>query len=540
MLYYTGRIVKITGETRPWVRRLQPIAQHLDLPHAQSVGHRCSIRFRRVVRHAGRASNLSLAARAGGAASRSCLSSSFLTMMVRARSKSSILLGLLTLVFLLGALICLPAYGGPSYGSWLIPPGAEATGLQVGAGPPITGRTAMVLDADTGKVLLDRQGDLRVAPASLTKIMTTLIAIERGQLSDVVKVSVDSQQLARTTGSSIMGLMPGEEIKLEDLLYGMMLPSGNDASLAVAEHISGSVDAFVALMNLRAAELGLKNTHFANPHGLDASGHYSSARDMVLLSRYAMGNATFARIAGARSYTAQGKQRSYSLWNLNRLIGQYPGADGVKIGYTDDAGQTIVGSATRGGRRLYVAVMGCTAMYSDASALLDYYFQSLPPGQTQSSVTSTPSATPAGPSITPIPPSATPTVLTATPSPSPSPVPSSPTPVPPSATPVLPTAVPTLVPSTPTQVRVELEMEPPQPTSTPSPSATPTSPAVETASPSPLAPEVLSPPPATETPIIVVRRAENPSEARVDTGFLGVFSRAWEAVGSMLGRLIGR
>ena len=147
--------------------------------------------------------------------------------MTRALSKSSILLGLLTLILLLGAL-GLPAYGGPSHGSWPFPPGAEAAGLQVGAGPPITGRTAMVLDADTGKVLLDRQGDVRVAPASLTKIMTTLIAIERGRLSDVVKVSVDSQQLARTTGSSIMGLMPGEELRLEDLLYGMMLPSGKD------------------------------------------------------------------------------------------------------------------------------------------------------------------------------------------------------------------------------------------------------------------------------------------------------------------------
>ncbi|TAK34527.1 MAG: D-alanyl-D-alanine carboxypeptidase [Chloroflexota bacterium] len=496
--------------------------------------------------------------------SRSCLLSLSLAVITKVRSRSVVLVGLLSLAVVLGILVYPSASVDSPLSSRLALPGAEAAGLQAAAAPSITGRSAVVLDGSTGQVLLDRQGDVRLAPASLTKIMTTLIAVERGRLSDVVKVSVDGAELARTTGSSIMGLTPGEEIRLEDLLYGMMLPSGNDAALAVAEHVSGSVDAFVMLMNRRAIELGLKNTNFANPHGLDATGHYSSARDMAVLSRYAMSNPTFARIAGARSYAAQGQLRSYSLWNLNRLIGQYPGADGVKIGYTDDAGQTIVGSATKNGRRLFVSVMGCTNMFGDATALLDYYFRSLPPGPADPTVTSTsspspvrlsptpvvPSVTPIPPTVvlpsatpippTPIPPSATPVPPTATPSPSPGSVWPSPSSVPPSATSISPTASPSPTESTPTQHPATVDGESVSPTGTPLPTTSPTPSAVESSSPPLAATEAISPWPPTETPVVVVRRAENAAQAQGDTGVLGLFVRAWDAIGSLLGRLMGR
>lgn len=477
--------------------------------------------------------------RAGEDVSRSCLPSLFLSVKAKTRSRSLTHLGLPVLVFLLGALIYWPTSAAPTLSARFGPPRGEAAGLQVGTGPTITGKTALVLDDNTGRVLLDRQGDLRVAPASLTKIMTTLLAIERGRLSEVVKVSVDSEQLAATTGSSIMGLMPGEEIKLEDLLYGMMLPSGNDASLAVAQHVSGSTDAFVALMNRRAAELGLKNTHFANPHGLDAAGHYSSARDFAVLSRYAMNNPTFARIAGARTYTAQGKLRSYTLWNLNRLVGQYPGADGVKIGYTDDAGQTIVVSATRNGRRLFVSIMGCTNMFGDASALLDYYFQSLPPVQVDPSATLTASPSPVRPSPSPVAPSATSTPVPAAPTPSLTPVRPSPTAMPPSATPNSLASAPSPTFSAPTRTPVA-SVESILPTSTPSLSASPIPSATESVVPSLARTQAASLPMATETPVMVIHRAETAPDQHADDGVGGLFARAWEAIGSLLGRLIGR
>src|SRR3990172_91439 len=178
--------------------------------------------------------------------------------------------------------------------------------------------------------------------------MTALLALERGQLDRLVRVDVDASQLGY---SSVMGLRPGEELTLEDLLYGLLLPSGNDAALAVAGHLGGSVARFVDLMNQRAAELGLVNTHFANPHGLDAPEHYSSAADLVRLARTAMANPTFAKIVSTRERTVRGKLATYELRNTNRLLGTYPGVDGVKTGSTDAAGQCLVAAAQRGGGR---------------------------------------------------------------------------------------------------------------------------------------------------------------------------------------------
>jgi D-alanyl-D-alanine carboxypeptidase len=165
-----------------------------------------------------------------------------------------------------------------------------------------------------------------------------------------------------------MGLEPGDHVRLETLLYGMMLPSGNDAAEQVAVSVGGSREGFVAWMNQKVAELGLHDTHFVTPSGMDADNHYSSAYDMALISRYAMQNPTFRTIAATPRFVGD----DYYMHNLNSLLGVYPGADGVKIGYTDIAGHTIVASATRDGHRVYVALMHSRDIHTESIKLLDW------------------------------------------------------------------------------------------------------------------------------------------------------------------------
>ncbi|MBI4492169.1 MAG: D-alanyl-D-alanine carboxypeptidase [Chloroflexi bacterium] len=233
----------------------------------------------------------------------------------------------------------------------------------------ISAEFAVVLDGTSGQVLYGKDAHGRVAPASLTKIATAIVALERGQLSDLVQVSVDSSAMP---GSTVMGLSPGERLSLRALLYGLMLPSGNDAALAIAQHIGGSEARFVDLMNELVARLELKDTHFINPHGLDAQGHFSSPYDMAMLARHGMRDLTFATLAGARSFEGEG----YHLTNLNRLLWSYEGADGVKPGYTEAAGRALVGSATRDGHRVFVALMQSPDLWGDVVGLLNYAFRS--------------------------------------------------------------------------------------------------------------------------------------------------------------------
>lgn len=240
--------------------------------------------------------------------------------------------------------------------------------------PAISAESAAIVDGPTGRMLYGKNAHARMAPASVTKIMTAILALEKGRLSDYVRVNVDGWAMRAANGSSIMGLAPGEILTLEDLLYGLMLPSGNDAAVAIAEHVGGSVENFVRMMNDKAVELGLKDTHFANPHGLDEEGHYSSAYDLAMIGRYAMRNADFARIVGTRAYVANGKH-TYSLLNGNRLLGQYQGVDGVKTGYTEKAGQSFVASVNRDGRRVFVGLIRSSDRYRDARLLFDYFFR---------------------------------------------------------------------------------------------------------------------------------------------------------------------
>lgn len=236
--------------------------------------------------------------------------------------------------------------------------------------PAITAKAAVVIDGDTGRVLYDLNAHERRAPASTTKIMTAIIALENMSEDAWVVSETNGNEMV---GSSIMGLRRGMYIQMRDLLYGLMLPSGNDAAVEIAKNTWGTQERFVEKMNEKVAELGLRDTHFANPHGLDRGEHYSSAYDLAMIGRYAMGNEEFRRIVGARVYELP-RPIGYVLQNGNTLLDKYAGADGLKIGWTERAGWTLVASATRDGHRVFVTVLDSQDRDADASALLEWAF----------------------------------------------------------------------------------------------------------------------------------------------------------------------
>lgn len=225
-----------------------------------------------------------------------------------------------------------------------------------------------ILDGESGELLWGRNAHGRIAPASLTKITSALVALERTRLSDRVQVTVDARRMVEST---VMGLEPGENLSMETLLFGMMLPSGNDAALQIAVHVAGSEARFADLMNAKTAQLGLVNSRWVNSHGLDADGHYSSPYDLCQLARFGMRDPVFQRLANTKRWEAEG----YILLNRNRLLQIYPKADGVKVGYTDAAGRAIVASAVQDGRRVYVALLRSWDPVGEAQALLEYAFR---------------------------------------------------------------------------------------------------------------------------------------------------------------------
>jgi hypothetical protein len=232
----------------------------------------------------------------------------------------------------------------------------------------ISAQYAVLLDDASGEILWGRNPYGEVPPASLTKIITSLVALDRTRLADRVNIQVDSRGM---WDSTVMGLTPGENLSMETLLYGLMLSSGNDAGIAIAQYIAGSESGFAGLMNAKAAELGLVNSHFVNPHGLDAPGHYSSPFDLVAFARNGMRNPTFSRIVGTRRIDLEG----YPIVNLNGLPALYPKADGVKTGFTDGAGRAVVGSAVDNGHRIYVALIRSGNPIPEAAALLEWTFK---------------------------------------------------------------------------------------------------------------------------------------------------------------------
>lgn len=246
-------------------------------------------------------------------------------------------------------------------------------------GPPeVTAATWILYDETSDAVLAAFAPDTERAIASTTKIMTALLALENSNLDDVVTIS----QRAADTGEREIGLVADEQVELSALLKAALIHSGNDAATAIAEHVGGSVEGFVDMMNERAVELGLDNTHFANPHGLDAPGHYSSARDMLRLAREAMKHPVFRDIVRSRIVVfppaPDGTPRIGTTTDL--LLADYEGASGIKTGFTNQALLTFVASAERNGRRLYAVVLGSEgvrAHMSDARLLFDYGFGDL-------------------------------------------------------------------------------------------------------------------------------------------------------------------
>lgn len=265
----------------------------------------------------------------------------------------------------------------------------------VAGGPDVAAYSAFLFDATTGRVLYSKNADVERPQASTTKVMTILVAVEHASLDKVITVGPDAHALVNPD-SSYMGLDTGEKLTLRDLLYGMILPSGNDAAVAIADGVAGSVPAFAALMNQKARALGLAHTHFVNPNGLDAPGHYTSARDLAVLAAVALRNPTIERIVSTTRYDipATADHKAYHLVTGNDLLpGQrspYPGAIGVKPGYTGPAGFTMAFAAVRFGHVIVGAVLrdpSWAVRIVDMRALLDWGFE-------QDGVSPAPPATP--------------------------------------------------------------------------------------------------------------------------------------------------
>lgn len=239
--------------------------------------------------------------------------------------------------------------------------------------PETNGKAVILMDAHSGRVLYERNSREQLPPASLTKIMTALLVVENGNLNQRV---IASEHAAETPECTIY-LEPGEVLTRMELLYAAMLPSANDACTALAESIAGDEASFVAQMNKRAAELGLNDTHFLNPHGLEAKGHYSSAYDLALLSKQALSNPVFAKAAATERKVIPwaAKNEDRILLNHNRLLYNYDGAIGVKTGYTRQAGNCVVGAAQRGDMVLIAVTMNSPTVYNDLHQMLDYGFE---------------------------------------------------------------------------------------------------------------------------------------------------------------------
>ncbi len=239
--------------------------------------------------------------------------------------------------------------------------------------PDPQGQAALLMDSNSGRILYDKNSQQRVPPASVTKIMTALLSIENGNLDEVVVVS---ENAASTPECSIY-LQPGEKLSRRELLYACMLHSANDAAVALAESVSANTEDFVTLMNQRAAELGMKDTHFCNPHGLHNQEHYSTAYDLSLLCRTALQNNVFRDLVQTQNIVIPGPPDSAeqrSLWNQNRLLYRYSGALGVKTGYTREAGNCVAGAAQKDKMLLIAVSLNSPTVYDDLIQMLDYGF----------------------------------------------------------------------------------------------------------------------------------------------------------------------
>ena len=228
----------------------------------------------------------------------------------------------------------------------------------------------ILMEENSGRVLLEKNAYTKMPMASTTKIMTALLAIERGNMDDVVEITDDSVNIE---GSSIY-LKVGEKITLGDLVYGLMLRSGNDSAVAIANYISGTEEGFIKLMNKKARLIGANNTNFTNPHGLYNKEHYTTAYDLALITRYAFKSDDFENVSKAKEYRSSREVNNYYV-NKNKTLWDYKGGDGVKIGYTIASGRCLVSSATKDNMRLIAVSLNAPNWFNDNYKLMDYGFE---------------------------------------------------------------------------------------------------------------------------------------------------------------------
>lgn len=239
--------------------------------------------------------------------------------------------------------------------------------------PDVNSRACVVIDRKTNSVLFGKNENTKKKMASTTKIMTATIIIEKCNLSDTIEIS----KKAAGTGGSRLGLKTGDKITILDLLYGLMLRSGNDAAVALAEYAGGDINGFAELMNAKALELGLTNTHFETPHGLDSNEHYTTAYELALLSNYALNNPTFAKIVGTKNYTITINGSPKALSNTNELLGNMEGVYGIKTGFTNGANRCLVTACKRNNMDIICVVLGAdTKKFRtiDSIKLINYIF----------------------------------------------------------------------------------------------------------------------------------------------------------------------
>jgi D-alanyl-D-alanine carboxypeptidase (penicillin-binding protein 5/6) len=291
------------------------------------------------------------------------------------------------LIALLGALTLLLALVGcgetlsAPFATPTAPAPTATSSIPRVSAPRIGARSAFLMNAMTGEVYLSVNADMPVAMASTTKIMTAMAAIQFSPTLDLpVKVGQDAADM-NTNGNSVAFLKVGDTITLREALYALLLPSGDDAAVAIADAVAGSQERFVGLMNLEAALLGMRHTRYVNVHGLDEDGHYSTARDLALLADYAMANNDFRTVVSTKDYklptTAQHKDYDWPTTNTLLTTKYYDGIEGVKTGHTENAGYCLVFEAAHTDRRLVGVVLGDktdAGRFIDATALLDWGF----------------------------------------------------------------------------------------------------------------------------------------------------------------------
>ena len=239
--------------------------------------------------------------------------------------------------------------------------------------PMINARSAIIYDRETTQIIWGKNEMQKRPMASTTKIMTAIVVLENSNLSDVVTIS----KKAASVGGSRLKISAGDKITVNDLLYGLMLRSGNDAAIALAEYVGGSVEGFSVLMNNKAKELGLNNTNFVTPHGLDNENHYTTAYELAYLTDYALNNKAFSKIVNTKSISIRINGNLRNIYNTNELLGNLNGVNGVKTGFTNGAGRCLVTSCTRNNNQIITVILGCDTKKqrtSDSTKLIEYAF----------------------------------------------------------------------------------------------------------------------------------------------------------------------